>query len=158
MARGRVGLCSWEVSIRLLCTPCPIARPFLCSCIPSFLWWVTVWACPLGLIEGLRSWSLFFFFQARNWGTQKGFCTQEGPQFLLSSNPSVFFDIPQSWGEQVLDRKEITFWIDRLVIKSAEEFGFIGIWFQSPVQFQLPPNLLGDKVMSTLPTFFCNRV
>ena len=100
----------------------------------------------------------FLFFQARNWGTQKGFCTQEGPQFLLSSNPSVFFDIPQSWGEQVLDRKEITFWIDRLVIKSAEEFGFIGIWFQSPVQFQLPPNLLGDKVMSTLPTFFCNRV
>ena len=99
-----------------------------------------------------------FFSQARNWGTQKGFCTQEGPQFLLSSNPSFIFDIPQSWGEQVLDREEITFWIDKLVIKSAEEFSFMGIQFQSPKQFQLSPNLSGDRVMSTPPTFFCNRV
>lgn len=67
----------------------------------------------------------------------------------------------------MLDREEITFWIDRLVIKSAEEFGFMGIQFQSPKQFQLSPkpvmaqphtNLSGDRVMSTPPTFFCNRV
>ena len=58
----------------------------------------------------------------------------------------------------MLDRKEITFWIDRLVIKSAEEFGFMGIRFQSPVQFQLSPNLSWDRVMPIPPTFFCNRV
>ena len=58
----------------------------------------------------------------------------------------------------MLDREEKTFWIDKLVIKFTEEFGFMGIQFQSPKQFQLSPNLSGDRVMSTPPTFFCNRV
>ena len=60
MSRGKggVGLSFWEVyQIALYTLPHHYASPL--SCIPSFPWWITVWACPLRLREGLRSWSLF---------------------------------------------------------------------------------------------------
>ena len=40
-----------------------------------------------------------FFFQARNWGTQKGVCTQEGPQFFLVLIPHfslIFFNLEEN--------------------------------------------------------------
>ena len=50
---------------------------------------------------------------------------------LLSYSFPLFFDIPVLRGNRYRKGKEIKFWIERLVINSAEELGFKGAEFHS---------------------------
>ena len=55
--------------------------------------------------------------------------------------------------EKVLDNKRGTvFWIERLIINSAEELRFTVIWFQTPILFHPSPILSGNGVITTLAT------
>ena len=52
---------------------------------------------------------------------------------LLSYNSPLFFDIPVLSGNRYRKGKGIKFWIERLIINSAEELGFKGAQFHSKI-------------------------
>ena len=88
-----------------------------------------------------------FFLQTKNGGHGKVFFTSEGPTGSSSVSIPLFFDNPQSWGEQVfrclLGKKGNNIWIETLIINSAEELGFRRTRFQcqatSYTSFPSPP-------------------
>ena len=55
---------------------------FICICISSFPWLVTIWICPLGLRGGLGGWSLFL--TTKTWERHgKTFLPRRAPRILL---------------------------------------------------------------------------
>ena len=53
-----------------------------------------------------------------------------GPHRSYRDSIPLFFDNPQLVGNRCWTRKGITFWIEMLIINSAEELGFMRTWYQ----------------------------
>ena len=92
--------------------------------------------------------------------TQNNFCTQEGPAESLISMPtipgfSLIFPFSPE-GKRSRTRKEIKFWIKRLIISSAEEFDSTGTQFPfqrkiSLFDFLLRSSSLGSEKKKNAP-------
>ena len=97
-------------------------------------------------------------------GAQNNFCIQKGPAESLISVPTIpsfsliFLFSPEE--NRFRTRKEIKFWIERLIISSAEDFDSIGTQFQfqrkiSLFDFLLRSSSLGSEKEKKCP--WCER-
>ena len=76
----------------------------LCYCIPSLLWLAAVWICPSELREGQGNGMKFISYK-QAMGEMEQIYTQETPLVPALFRSLLFFDAPQSWEEQVWDKK-----------------------------------------------------
>lgn len=84
------------------------------------------------LLEFSEAWRLKLWGKKiKKWGTQRCFCTWEGPRVLLSFNPPFlcYSSVLRGTGDRT-KCKEIKFSIERLIIYSAGELGFRETQFQ----------------------------
>ena len=78
---------------------------------------------PFELKEGLRGWRLFL--KNKKWGDAERLLYSGGShRVLLGSNSPLFFNIPQSWGEQMLDKKG-----NNILGRQVSHKPCRGIWF-----------------------------